>query len=94
MPSIPKSITRSDFKFDLSQTLCGSVAYTFYNKDSYVMNNNNYYPTAKAIADENVMFKELVRMIVKEENFSIRSEVEKNFLKSEDYIKLKKMLDV
>jgi len=94
MASLPKTLVRSDFTFDLSHTLCGTVAYVFYNKGSYIMKNNNYRPTKEAMEDHDLMFKELAHIIINEDKVGLVSKAEKNFLESEDYIKLKKMLDV
>jgi hypothetical protein len=92
MPRFTKDIIRDDFKFSISETLCGSLAYVFYCRDTEVLKNNNYFPNEKAMTDENTMLKELVTIVVREEKLNIRSEVEKKFLESDDFIKLKKLI--
>ena len=74
--------------------MCGSLAYTFYCKDEIVHKNNNYYPTRKAVEDDNLMFNELAKIMVNEHDMPIVSVPEKKFLESPSFIKLKKMINV
>ncbi len=69
------------------------MAYEFYCNDVLIYKNNNYYPTKKAMEDDDLMFKELSKIIIMEKLVPFVSEVEKKFLESEDYIKLNKMIN-
>ncbi len=93
MISPPRTLTKDVFKFQVNGTLCGTMAYAFYCNDELIYKNNNYYPTLKAMEDDELMFKELSKIILMEKLRPFVSEVEKKFLESEDYIKLHKMIN-
>lgn len=90
---LTKQITRDIFTFEISETLCGSLAYVLYCNNEQILKNNNYFPTEKAVVDEPTMLKELISIVVKEKSVGLIPETEKKFLESEDFIKLKKMID-
>jgi hypothetical protein len=94
MKPLPRIISKEEFTFEVQETKCGSLAYTFYCNDEIVHKNNNYYPTRKAVEDDNLMFNELGKIIVKENDMPIVSASEKKFLESPFFIKLKKMINV
>jgi len=89
----PRVLSQEEFTFEIEETLCGTLAYKFYCKDELIYKNNNYYPTNKALKDDSMMFTELGKIIVKENIVPVVSEIEKKFLESADYIKLKKMVN-
>lgn len=94
MKPSPRVVSREEFTFEVQETMCGSLAYTFYCNGEIVHKNNNYYPTKKAVEDDTLMFNELGKIMVKENDMPIVSIPEKKFLESPSFIKLKKMVNV
>lgn len=84
-----KILQQGDFKWELYKTLCGSVAYRFYDKDVEIHQNNTFYPS---VDDDKIMLKELVRMIVNEEKYVLENPKEDKFVHSERFNKLKEIL--
>ncbi len=88
-----KIIEKSIFKFEVVNSLSTTLAYKFYCDNVEVTHNNNYYPSKKALKNDEVMFKELAKIMLNEKSIEYIYPDEKKFLESKNFEKLKKIFE-
>ena len=77
------------FKFELFESPTNSLAYRFFDNDIAIVHNLGYFPSKKAMLDDEVMKKELIKIILNEKNRNPEgwkyNTVEENFVKSKRF---------